>query len=222
MQAPEAKKPGRRAFVPSDADRAAVRGMAGASHPDIALALGVSVPTLRKYFAADLAARAGDDLFAAEPATPAPTLRRPQRPPAGGRKPFRPDPSHRRRVQELAAFGKPPAAIARVIGVSEPTLRKHFAEDLAIGAEKVEAEIITALMTKARAGNVAALRAAGAMIAQARLDSLERELEKHGAAADKPLAAARADTPGKKLQAALEAAEVIESAPWAEHLRATH
>lgn len=217
MQAPERKKPGRRAFIPSDADRETARRMAGARHLDIARVLGVSVPTLRKHFAAELAARADIDLFTAEAAPRQPRERRHARPASGGRKAFRPDDYQRRRVRELAAFGKSPAVIARVIGVSEPTLRKHFAEELATGAERVEAEVLAALMSKARAGNVTALKEARALISQARLDTLEAAL---GAPATKTTAAAKPEPPGKKLQASLEAADVIETAPWAAHLRA--
>jgi len=206
MLAPEGKKPGRRAFVPSEADRDAVRRMVGAKHKDIARVIGISVPTLRKAFAADLAAAKGEDLFSAEAAPREPSAR----PAAGGRRPFQPHDGHRRKVMELAAVGKPPSHIARVLGLSEPTVRKHFAEELEIGAEKIEAELVTALMAKARTGNTPAIQAARAMIAQARLDSME-------AAISTP--AAKPDTPGKKMQAGLDAASVIETADWAQHLR---
>ena len=206
MPAPEGKKPGRRAFVPTDADRDAVRRMAGAKHRDIARVIGVSVPTLRKAFRDDLAAAKGEDLFSAEAAPRAPSTR----PTAGGRRPFQPHDGQRRKVMELAAVGKPPSHIARVLGLSEPTLRKHFAEELEIGAEKIEAELVTALMAKARTGNTPAIQAARAMIAQARLDSIEAAMT---APAPKP------ETPGKKMQASLDAAGVIETADWAQHLR---
>lgn len=215
MPSPEGKKPGRRAHEVTAEDRATVRRMAGAKHADIARVLGLSVPTLRKHFAADLAAgRAGADLFAATDAAPA-LPRRTARPGVGGRAPFRPDPSQRRRVMDLAAAGKPPATIARVLAISEPTLRKHFAEELATGAEKVEAEIIAAVMSKARGGNVSAQKHALHIIGQARLDTLEDALTH----ADKPRESVRPDTPGKKLQARLDAAEIIDTAHWAEHLR---
>lgn len=214
MEAPERKKPGRRAYQPSDDERATVTRMAGGRHIDIARVLGISVPTLRKVFRAELAATKPDDLFTAEAAPRAPR----QRVPAGGRKAFRPEEHHRRRVRELAAVGRPPSAIARVLNISEPTLRKHFAEDLATGAERVEAEIVGALMSKARAGNVTAQREVLARIAQARLDSMEDALR--AAPVAKP-EAQRPETPGKKLAASLQAADIIETAPWAEHLR-TH
>lgn len=215
MQAPERNKPGRRAYAPSDTERATVRRMAGARHADIAAVLGVSVPTLRKHFAPDLVAGKAADLFTAEAAPPHPRQR--ERMAAGGRKAFAPDPYQRRRVMDLAACGKPASTIARVLGIAEPTLRKHFAEELVIGAEKVEADIIAALLAKARAGNVSALKEARAIISQARLDGIEAAL---GRAVEPSARFAKPDTPGKKLQANLEAAEVIQTADWAAHLRA--
>ncbi|TDG33969.1 helix-turn-helix domain-containing protein [Paracraurococcus ruber] len=185
--------------------------MAGARHADIAKVLGISVPTLRKRFASDLAAGKAEDLFTAEAAPPTPR----QRSVAGGRKPLRPDFGQRRRVMDLAACGKPPKVIARVLGVSEPTLRKHYAEELATGAERVEAEVISALMSKARSGNVSALKEARAIISQARLDEMQEALTAGHAPAKPP----KAETPGKKLQAAREAADVIATADWAAHLR---
>lgn len=214
MQAPERNKPGRRAYVPSSAERDTVRRMAGASHASIASVIGVSVPTLRKAFRAELDEAKAADLFTAEAAPRAPR----QRAAAGGRKPFRPEEHHRRRVRELAAVGRPPSAIARVLNISEPTLRKHFAEELATGAERVEAEIVAALMSKARSGNVTAQREVLSRIAQARLDNMEDALR--AAPVAKP-DVARPETPGKKMQASLQAADIIQTAPWAEHLR-TH
>ena len=210
MRPPQGNKPGRRAYVPSDADRETVRKMAGARHADIARVIGISVPTLRKAFAAELAAANGGDLFDAEAAPRA--RRESTATSAGGRKAFRPSDAQRRRVMELAAVGKRPSAIARVLQVSEPTLRKHFAEELTTGAERVEAEVIAALMSKARSGNVSALKEARTMIAQARLEAMEAAL----GAAEPTL---KPETPGKKLQASMEAARIIEEAEWAEHLR---
>lgn len=211
MEEPERKRAGRRAFVPSPESRETVRRMAGSRHADIAAAIQVSVPTLRKYFRAELhPAAPAADLFAAppsprlRPAPPAPAA-------ATGRPPFTPHEGHRRQVMELAAVGKPATQIARILQISEPTLRKHFPIELATGAERVEAEVIRAIMAKARSGSVAAQREALAMISQARLDRME--------AAVSAAPTARPDTPGKKLQAYLDAAQVIETAEWADHIR---
>lgn len=209
MSGAEGNRPGRRAYVPADDDRAAVRRMAGMRHLDIAASLKISVPTLRKYFRAELNPESqAADLFAAPPSAAKPSRRAA---PAGGRPAFQPHEGHRRQVMELAAVGKPAGQIARIIGISEPTLRKHFEPELATGAERVEAEVIRAMMSKARAGSVAAQREALAMIGQARLDRMESAIS--------AAPAARPDTPGKKLAAQLEAAQIIETATWAEHLR---
>lgn len=47
--------------------------------------------------------------------------------------------------------------IARRIGISEPTLRQHFSDELACGWARRRAEVIELLFAAARNGNVDAL-----------------------------------------------------------------
>jgi predicted transcriptional regulator len=112
---------------------------------------------------------------------------------------------------ELAAVGRPVRAIARALGFAEPTLRKHFAAELETGAERIEAEMLKALMSKARGGNVAAQKQVLQMIGAARLERMEAVLTQSPEA--------RPDTPGKKLQAAIDAADIIQNTPILAHLR---
>lgn len=200
------KKPGRKAFEATPEQRATVARMAGATHAKIARVVGCSVVTLRKAFRDELRAPATGELFDAAPRSAVAP-----RPAAGGRKSFTPTPDQRRRVMDLSAAGKSADAIARIIGVSEPTLRKHFAVEIETGADRVEAEIIETMLRKARAGNVGALKEAHAMLAQARLDRLERELG--------PQSPPRREAPGKKAQADIDAGEVLASGGWADVLR---
>jgi AcrR family transcriptional regulator len=185
--------------------------MAGARHADIARVVGVSVPTLRKAFREELqAARGGAGLF--DPAlVPRIAQEKALVPSAGGRRPFQPSEYQRRQVMELAAVGRPVRAIARALGFAEPTLRKHFAAELETGAERIEAEMLKALMSKARGGNVAAQKQVLQMIGAARLERMEAVLTQSPEA--------RPDTPGKKLQAAIDAADIIQNTPILAHLR---
>jgi predicted transcriptional regulator len=212
MSGSEKNGPGRRAFAPSDDQRALVRRMAGAPLGKVAGVLGISVPTLRKAFAEDLKSDAGAGLFDPEVARrmSVPIPRRIAAA-AGGRPVFRPSEGHRRQVMELASVGRPVKAIALAMGLSEPTLRKHFAAELETGAEKVEADIIRALIGKARGGSVAAQKHVLDMIGRARLDQMQASLSEP--------AATRAETPGKKLQAAIDAQEMIEGSELLAHLR---
>ncbi len=66
-----------------------------------------------------------------EPSTKSPPLDviAPQRR-GRGKPPFEPTDKDRRLVKEMASCGIPQEGIARVIGISKPTLHKHFKEDL--------------------------------------------------------------------------------------------
>ena len=59
-----------------------------------------------------------------------------------GRPPFKPTAAMRRQVEELRSCGMSEDSIARVIGISTPTLQKHFAEELLNGSAKKRAEVL--------------------------------------------------------------------------------
>ena len=73
-----------------------------------------------------------------------------------GRPPFVATAEDRARVAEMASCAMPQADIARVIGCTMPTLRKHFREELSTGAAVKRAEVVSLLYANARAGNVSA------------------------------------------------------------------
>lgn len=76
----------------------------------------------------------------------------------GGRPPFKPTPALRRKVEELVSCSMSQDDVARALGITAPTLVKHFPEELANGAAKKRSEVIGMLYKAARGGNVTAQR----------------------------------------------------------------
>lgn len=56
----------------------------------------------------------------------------------------------------MAAYGIPETDIARVVGIDEKTLRKHYREELDLGETKANAQVAGFLFNAARNGNVTA------------------------------------------------------------------
>lgn len=73
-----------------------------------------------------------------------------------GRPEFAPTDEDREKVRVLKAGGMSNEAIAEVIGISEPTLRKHFSSELDRATAKVRAELLMARYRSAMGGNVSA------------------------------------------------------------------
>jgi hypothetical protein len=73
-----------------------------------------------------------------------------------GRRAHRPDPSQRRQVEALAAYGIPEADISGVVGIDPKTLRKHYREELDLGETKANALVAGFLFNAAKNGNVTA------------------------------------------------------------------
>ena len=73
-----------------------------------------------------------------------------------GRRAHRPDPSQRRQVEAMAAYGIPEGDISRVVGVDPKTLRKHYRDELDLGETKANAQIAGFLFNAAKNGNVTA------------------------------------------------------------------
>lgn len=107
---------------------------------EIAAALGISLPTLRKHFG---------ELFSAAAAKPQSRRGRPR---------FKPTAKQRRQCEGWAAFGMPVEDIARVFGIAPETLREYFAEELATGWAKKKAEAIDRLYEHAKTNASAAAR----------------------------------------------------------------
>lgn len=227
------KRPGRTAFVPTAEQRATVERMASGrlGHPIIAAEIGISVPTLRKAFAAELRERlGGENLFAAagEPnPDPAPAPEKPKRRGAGGRKSYRPNERDREKVEVLVAAGMTVEDIARAMSITEPTLRKHFGRELETGALRKRGEMLFALNRAALKGNVAAVKEALAIMDRADLATLQDQVRGKGKA-DKgePSGSGGASPPapasealGKKVQAEIDAHGVVTQGPWATLIR---
>lgn len=216
------RKPGRAAFVPTEDQRATVARMATErlGHPVIAEEIGVSVPTLRKAFAAELKERlAADNLFVAAGVPspdPAEAPARPKRRGAGGRKRYKASDRDREKVAVLVSSGMTVDEISRVMALSEPTLRRHYAAEIETGALRKRADVLVALHRTALKGNVAAQKEAIAIMDRARLEQLQDQVR--GKATPKPEAAST-DPIGKKEQAQLDAHNVVEVSDWANLVR---
>jgi len=74
-----------------------------------------------------------------------------------GRRAHKPDPSSRKQVEALSAYGIPEPDISRVIGVDPKTLRKYYREELDLGGTKANAQVAGYLFNSARSGNVTAM-----------------------------------------------------------------
>lgn len=73
-----------------------------------------------------------------------------------GRRAHQPDPSQRRQVEAMAAYGIPEIDIARVVGIDPKTLRKCYREELDLGETKANAQVAGFLFNNAKNGNVTA------------------------------------------------------------------
>src|SRR5215217_7351542 len=84
----------------------------------------------------------------------------PTEPPSlGGRPAHDPTDESRRMVEAMSAFGIRQAEMARVIGISCPTLRRAYRDELHVGAAKVEAKLVGNLLRLAGGSDGTALRA---------------------------------------------------------------
>ncbi len=195
----------------------------------IAAAVGVSVPTLRKAYAAELAAGAdaGANLFAAAGADELPSA--PARPTAdgrgrgGGRPSYEPDRETRQRVMEQIAVGMRDEAIALGLGISPPTFRRAFRQEIATGRDVKRAEVVSWLFRAARRGNASALTRLYDMIDRAEVAALSDAFTgaaDAGKKAPAPQPAPVRPAPvGKKEQAEIEAGGVLAGGgAWADLL----
>lgn len=129
-----------------------------------------------------------------------------------GRPPFKPTAAMRRKVAAATAGGIPQESIALAIGCTAPTLRKHFANELTIGAAAQRVDAMDALFRKAKGGNVAACKAV--LVLQAARAPVGVTPKAQGASAP---AAAPAPKPlklGKKEQAQHDAGAAAQGTPW--------
>lgn len=73
-----------------------------------------------------------------------------------GRTSFKPTDEHRITVEQLAACGTNQEQIARCLGVTVPTLTKHFSDELANGLERALATVAQGVLRRAILGDNAA------------------------------------------------------------------
>lgn len=78
----------------------------------------------------------------------------------GGRPPFAPTDKDRATVKSMSAFGIPDYEIAKVIGITPPTLRKHFWQELEVGHIEANAKVAQSLFKKATGDGNQAVQAA--------------------------------------------------------------
>lgn len=78
----------------------------------------------------------------------------------GGRPPFQPTARDRVQVEMLSGMGVPDYDIAKVMGISGPTLRKYFAHELEVGHVKATAKVAESLFKMATSGEKSSVAAA--------------------------------------------------------------
>src|ERR1700733_14601393 len=91
-------------------------------------------------------------IASSKPAAPLPTKHPANRPP------HQPTKVDRDTVSVMAAGGIAQADIARCRGISEPTLRKHYAEELATGMTALNTMVILAHIERIKAGDFQAIK----------------------------------------------------------------
>lgn len=77
-----------------------------------------------------------------------------------GRPAHEPNDKTRDQVQTMAGYGIPHAEIARLVGISEPTMRKHYEHELDTGATKANAMVAQTLFQKTQGNGPGAVAAA--------------------------------------------------------------
>ena len=71
------------------------------------------------------------------------------------RPPHQPTDEYRRIILAMGAYGIPQEDIAKVIGISKPTLIKYYGDDIAIASTKANAKIVERLFKIATTGDSA-------------------------------------------------------------------
>lgn len=72
----------------------------------------------------------------------------------------KPTAEQRKQVEAMAAYGIPQTNIALVVGISKPTLEKHYRRELDTGATKATAKVAESLYRKATGNGMGAVAAA--------------------------------------------------------------
>ncbi len=75
----------------------------------------------------------------------------------GGRPPYEPSDKDRQLVKHMAAYGAPEDEIAKVVGVAEKTLRKHFRDELDTAHTQANVRVAERLYQQCMDGNTTAM-----------------------------------------------------------------
>jgi hypothetical protein len=118
---------------------------------------------------------------------------------AAGRPSHHPTAEDRRMVEVLRGFGIPLEGICHSVGITKPTLLKHYAQELDVGAAKLEANLIGKLMRLSQGSDGTALKATMFMLCC-----------RFGWSRYAP----RLEAPGKKEQADIDAQTAHETSDW--------
>ncbi len=156
-QGTPARSGGRPEYKPTDEQRALVRRLRaeGESIGEVAKAVGISRNTLRKHFAAEVAVEPAErqlELGGAHHAT-AIVVEEPGKP---GRPEFEPTQRQRDDVKLWASDDWAEDRMAAQLGISRNTLRKHFAEEIQYGADRIRTQVLRDLQRSSAAGRVGA------------------------------------------------------------------
>ena len=119
---------------------------------------------------------------------------------------------NRNKVKMLLALGWETERVSRALGVSVPTLRKHYLRELRIRDDaraRLDARLAMLLWEQCGAGNVAAMKEFRRMLEQSDVESADRQM-----IGGRPLAAEPRTPAGKKVQAATDAQSVLEDGDW--------
>lgn len=132
---------------------------------------------------------------------------------AGGAYEYQPTTDHRIFVEVGMLRGRKLNEIARSVGISVPTLKKHFKDEITNGRVRLQMKLDVALFEKAKKGDVSAYKVIMADVAVA---DAERRLQEYraGEATQIP----RAPKIGKKQQAALDAQTAGIGTDWGDDL----
>ena len=71
--------------------------------------------------------------------------------------PHEPTEADRQKVQRASGLGLPHSQICALVGISEPTLRKYYSIELALGKAVASSSIADTLYNKAMAGDTTAM-----------------------------------------------------------------
>jgi len=196
---------GRPEYKPTDDQRALVRRLKteGKSIGAVAQAIGVSRNTLRKHFAEELKVEPpAEQQLALGGAHQVVEIPRPV-----GRPEFEPSQRQRDDVRLWAADDWSEERMAQQLGIARETLRKHFADEMQYGADKVRTQVLRDLERSSRAGRTGA---------SVKLLDITSKVA--------PPAAPRPEVPdlGKKAQAVVDARTAEVGTSWAELTTPAH